>query len=47
VNFPDIIGREEILKVHMKKLKVGDDVDVKLWHKGETKDIRVRLEERQ
>lgn len=26
---------------------VGDEVVVKLWHKGETKEVRIRLEERQ
>lgn len=26
---------------------VGDEITIKLWHKGETKDIKVRLEERQ
>ncbi|MBP6033985.1 MAG: trypsin-like peptidase domain-containing protein [Candidatus Moranbacteria bacterium] len=25
---------------------VGDEVTIKLWHKGETKDVRVKLEER-
>jgi len=29
VNLPDIVGREEILKVHMRKLKLNEDVDVK------------------
>lgn len=30
VELPDIKGREEILKVHAKKIKIADDVDFKL-----------------
>ncbi len=29
VNYPDVKGREEILKVHSKNKKLGDDVDLK------------------
>jgi cell division protease FtsH len=29
IDLPDVEGREEILKVHLKKVKVGNDVDVK------------------
>ncbi len=29
VDKPDVKGREEILKVHIKKIKVADDVDIK------------------
>jgi len=29
VNFPDIKGREEILKVHIRKIKLSPDVDLK------------------
>lgn len=29
VDRPDVTGREAILKVHMKKIKTGDDVDVR------------------
>lgn len=29
VDRPDVLGREAILKVHMKKIKTADDVDVK------------------
>ena len=32
---------------YMGQLAVGDDITIKLWHKGETKDITVHLEERQ
>jgi len=28
IDLPDLAGRHEILKVHLKKVKVGDDVDV-------------------
>lgn len=31
---PDLKGREEILKVHAKKVKLGDDVDLKQVAKG-------------
>ena len=34
VPLPDIRGREQILKVHMKKVPVGDDVDVSLIARG-------------
>lgn len=31
---PDIIGREQILKVHVEKVKIGPDVDVKVLARG-------------
>lgn len=34
VDVPDIKAREEILKVHIKKIKVDDDVDVSIIAKG-------------
>lgn len=34
VDQPDIKGREGILKVHAKKIKVGDDVDLKIVARG-------------
>ncbi len=34
VNLPDIKGREGILKVHMKKINVAEDVDVKVIARG-------------
>ncbi len=34
VDIPDIKGREGILKVHAKKIKVGDDVDLKILARG-------------
>ncbi|MEE8417741.1 MAG: ATP-dependent zinc metalloprotease FtsH [candidate division Zixibacteria bacterium] len=34
VDQPDIKGREGILKVHVKKIKVGDDVDLKILARG-------------
>ncbi len=30
IDLPDVEGREEILRVHLKKVKVGSDVDVKV-----------------
>jgi cell division protease FtsH len=30
IDLPDVEGREEILKVHLKKVKVGSDADVKV-----------------
>ena len=30
VELPDLKGREEILKVHAKKIKIADDVDFKI-----------------
>ena len=30
IDLPDLIGREEILKVHAKKIKLGADVDLKV-----------------
>ena len=32
---------------YMGKHNVGEEVTVKLWHKGETKEVKVKLEERQ
>lgn len=34
VDVPDIKAREEILKVHIKKIKLGDDVDISVLAKG-------------
>ena len=34
VPLPDIRGREQILKVHMKKVPIGDDVDASLIARG-------------
>ncbi len=34
VDIPDVKGREGILKVHAKKIKVGDDVDLKILARG-------------
>ncbi|ENO16135.1 ATP-dependent zinc metalloprotease FtsH [Marinobacter nanhaiticus D15-8W] len=34
VNLPDIIGREQILKVHLKKVPLADGVDPKLVARG-------------
>ena len=34
VDQPDVKGREGILKVHAKKIKVGDDVDLKILARG-------------
>ncbi|PAV26811.1 membrane protease FtsH catalytic subunit [Tamilnaduibacter salinus] len=34
VNLPDILGREQILKVHLKKVPMADDVDPKLVARG-------------
>jgi len=34
VNLPDVKGREEILKVHAKRVKIGDDVDLAVIARG-------------
>jgi cell division protease FtsH len=34
VPLPDILGREAILKVHMRKVPLGDDIDVKTIARG-------------
>ncbi|WP_156504534.1 ATP-dependent metallopeptidase FtsH/Yme1/Tma family protein, partial [Oleiphilus sp. HI0066] len=34
VGLPDILGREQILKVHMKKVPLGDDVDAAVMARG-------------
>ena len=34
VNLPDVKGREEILKVHAKKVKIGEDVDLAVIARG-------------
>ena len=34
VNLPDIVGRANILKVHLRKLPVADDVDIKVIARG-------------
>jgi cell division protease FtsH len=34
VGLPDILGREQILKVHMRKVPVADDVDAKIVARG-------------
>ena len=31
---PDLVGREKILKIHMRKVKVGKDVDVRVLARG-------------
>ena len=41
------IDEEHGLIGFMGQYAVGDEITIKLWHKGETKDIKVRLEERQ
>ncbi len=34
VNLPDVKGREEILKVHAKRVKIGEDVDMAVIARG-------------
>jgi len=34
VNLPDVKGREEILRVHAKRVKMGEDVDLSLTARG-------------
>ena len=34
VNNPDVMGREQILKVHMKKVPTAPDVDAKVIARG-------------
>lgn len=41
------VDEDHGLIYHMGQYSVGDEVTVKLWHKGETKGITVKLEERQ
>ena len=40
------IDEEHPLSTLINNYNVGQEVTVKVWHKGETKDMRVRLEER-
>ena len=41
------IDTDHSLIYYMGQYAVGDTIKVKLWHKGETKEVSVRLEERQ
>lgn len=41
------VDMEHSLVYFMGQHAVGEDVTIKLWHKGDTKDITVHLEERQ
>lgn len=41
------VDQDHSLIAYMGQYAVGDEITVKLWHKGETKDITVKLEERQ
>lgn len=41
------IDEEHSLISYMSQFSVGDEVTITLWHKGETKEVKVRLEERQ
>lgn len=41
------VDEKNSLISYMAKYAVGDEVTVKIWHKGEEKEIKVRLEERQ
>ncbi len=34
VNLPDVHGREEVLRVHAKKVKLGDDADLSVVGRG-------------
>jgi cell division protease FtsH len=34
VPLPDVVGREQILKVHMRKVAIGDDIDAKTIARG-------------
>lgn len=40
------VDADHSLVYYMGKYSVGEEITVKLWHKGETKDVKVRLEER-
>ncbi len=39
VSNPDIIGREKILKVHVKKIKMAPDVNLRTIARGTPQDI--------
>lgn len=41
------VDTDHSLVSFMAQYSVGDEVTVKLWHKGEVKDVTVKLEERQ
>lgn len=41
------IDEDHGLIYYMGQYAVGDEITIKLWHKGETKDVKVKLEERQ
>src|SRR5438046_6143271 len=34
IDMPDLVGREEILKVHAREVKIGKDVDMKVIARG-------------
>lgn len=40
------ISAENPLANEISKFKVGDEVTLKIWEKGKTKDVKIRLEER-
>ena len=40
------VDADHSLVHYMGKYSVGEEITIKLWHKGETKDVKVRLEER-
>ena len=42
VPLPDIRGREQILKVHMRRVPLGDDVDASILARG-TPAFRARI----
>lgn len=41
------VDTDHSLVYYMGQYSVGDEITITLWHKGETKDIKVKLEERQ
>ena len=40
------IDTENTLADLIAEKQVGDEVTLKMWHKGDTKEVKVRLEER-
>jgi len=46
VNGADVT-EENPLSNAISKYKVGDEINLKVWHKGEMKDVQLKLEERQ
>lgn len=45
LNGKKITEKDNLVKL-LQKYKVGDEVTLKIWHKGEEKEVKIKLEER-